>query len=216
MAKQNPASGGFRIARIQYTSSLRNQNLYFSHRYNIKVNKQHLYSPGNQTDSYCKLYCSTNGVFAEVTVNAFYIYDSGTYIDICINLSDAFSRIVVEVETMEIGSVTLKCDSYSLTGLSRLLIPNPTLNSMFNKLQGKNYSYYQDFSTTTTIKLNNVDTFQIAIGGDVGVIASNSIAKAPTNWTLTKGADISIGGEIVGSNYTITTTASYRGTVVFY
>jgi hypothetical protein len=216
MAKQNPASGGFRIARIQYTSALRNQNLYFSHRYNIKVSKGHPYSTGGYADSYCKLYCSTNGIMAEVTDSTFYIYDSGTYIDICINLTDTFSRIEVEVETKEVGSVTLKCDGYSLTGLTRLLIPNPTINSMFNKLNGKTYSFYQDFSTTSTIKLNNIDTFQLAIGGDTAVIVANSIAKSPTNWTLTKGTDITIAGETIGSNYTITTTASYRGTLVMY
>jgi hypothetical protein len=215
-AKQNPVSGGFRLARIQYTSSLRNQNLYFSHRYNIKVSKQHLYSSANLVDSYCKLFCSTNGVVAEVSDNSFYIYDSGTYIDICINLSDTFSRVVAEVDTIEIGSVSLKADAYSLTGLTRLLIPNPTVNSMFNKLYGKIYSYYQDFSTTTTVKLNNVDTFQIAIGGDVAVIAGNSIAKTPTSWTLTKGTDIVVATETIGSNYTITTPSNYRGTVVFY
>jgi hypothetical protein len=216
IGKQSPASGGLRIARIQYTSTLRNQNLYFSHRYNIKVSKYHIYTPGNYTDSYCKLYVSTNGIVAEVTDNAFYIYDSGTYIDICINISDSYSRIEVEFETKEIGSVSLKCDSYSLTGLTRLLIPNPTLNSMFNKLYGRTYSYYQDYSITTTVKLNNTDTFQLAINGDVAVIVGNAIGKSPINWTLTKGTDIIVGGETIGSNYAITTPSNFRGTILFY
>jgi hypothetical protein len=216
MGKQNPASGGFRVARIQYTSTLRNQNLYFSHLYYIKVRKYHIYTPGNYVDSYLRLFASTNGVVAEVTDNTFYILDSGTYLDIAINLGDGFSRVEVEVETKEVGSVNLKCDGASLTSYTRLLIPNPTLNSMFNKLSGKTYSYFQDFSATTTIKLNNMDTFQLSINGDLAVIVANAIGKSPTSWTLTKGADITVAGEVIGSNYTIVTPSNFRGTLIFY
>ena len=45
MSKQNPQPGtGLRIARIQYTSPLRNQNLYFNHRYIISVKRENLYN----------------------------------------------------------------------------------------------------------------------------------------------------------------------------
>ncbi len=216
MAKQSPATGGFRLARIQYNSPLRNQNLYFSHRYDIKLIKQHIYTPGPYKDSYCKLFCSTHGVIAEITDNDFYVYDSGSFIDICVNVPDNFSRIVVEIETNEPGSVSLKCDSFSLTGLTRLIVPNPVINSMYNKLNGKTYSYYQDFSVTTTLKLNNIDTFQLSIGGDIAVISGNAVVKSPTNWTLTKGTDITVIGELIGSNYSVITPSNYRGTVVLY
>jgi hypothetical protein len=215
MCKQNLPSGAIRLCRIQYTSALRNQNLYYSHKYRIRLTREYIYTPGGYTDSYMDLYISTNGLVAEVTDNSFYVVDSGTYLDILANIDQSYYRVTCEVDCKEVGSVTLKLDVSTFVGATRLLIPDGTLTSMYNKIAGKNYSLYMDYSQSKVIKLNNHDTFILSINGDSAVIVGNAIGFAPTNWTLTKGSDITIGGTVVGSNYTVATSGIFRGTLLF-
>lgn len=213
--KQTNFNGGFRIARIQYHSNLKNQNLYSSHRYKIKVVREHVYSPsGYINEIYCVLYCSKNGIVAEVTNNDFYIIDNGNFVDVCLHLNDNFTRLHIEIETSEIGSVSMKLDKFDISNATRLKILNPVSNSMFNKLNGINFCYYHDYSTTIKVKLNNTESFKIDINGDYGIIMSNSVAKSPNNWTLTKGDDILINGEIIGSEYILTTPYNHKGIAI--
>lgn len=216
MSKQNPQPGtGLRIARIQYTSPLRNQNLYFNHRYNISVKRENLYAKPYK-DTHAMIHVSTNGLVANVSNNNFYIKDSGSYIDIAIPVDANVARLVCEIETEEVGSVTMKCDVCNLSDYTRLDIMNPTLNSMFDNSFGTPYSVYLDYSQSKTIKLNSFETVAISMNGDMAIVSLNEIVQNPKNWTLTKGNDITVNSIVVGSEYTITSTSSFRGTVLLH
>ena len=216
MSKQNPQPGtGLRIARIQYTSPLRNQNLYFDHRYNISVKRENLYFKSYK-DTHAMIHISTNGLVANVSNNNFYIKDSGSYIDIAIPVDANVARLVCEIETEEVGSVTMKCDVCNLSDYTRLEIKNPTLNSMFDNSFGTPYTFYLDYSQSTTIKLNSFETVVISMGGDMAIVSLNEIIQNPKNWTLTKGDDITVNSNVVGSNYTINSSSSFRGTVLLH
>lgn len=215
MSKQNPKGSGLRIARIQYTSPLRNQNLYFDHRYNISVKRENLYVKSYK-DIHAMIHVSTNGLVANVSLNNFYIKDSGTYIDIAIPVDANVVRIVCEIETEEVGSVTMKCDACNLTEYTRLQIINPSLHSMFDNSFGTPYAFYLDFSQSATIKLNSFETVAISMNGDTAIVSSNEIFQKPKNWTLTKGNDIIINSLVVGSEYTIESSSSFRGTVLLH
>ena len=216
MSKQNPKPGaGLRIARIQYTSPLRNQNLYFSHRYNISVKRENLYVKSYK-DTRAMIHVSTKGLVANVSNNNFYIKDSGTYIDIAIPVDTNVARIVCEIETEEVGSVTMKCDVCNLTEYTRLQIKDPSLHSMFDISFGTPYDFYLDFSQSVTIKLNSFGMFAISMNGDTAIVLRNEIIQEPKDWTLTKGNDIIIDSLVVGSEYTIESSSSFRGTVLLH
>ena len=216
MCKQNPKPGtGFRIARIQYTSPLRNQNIYFNHRYNITVKRESLYVTSYK-DTHVMLHVSKNALLANVSNNNFYIKDSGSYVDIAIPVDANVARLICEIEGEEIGAVTMKGDVCSLSDYTRLDIMNPTLNSMFDNSFGTPYTIYLDFSKSLKIKLNSFETVALSMNGDVAIVAANEIVQEPTNWTLTKGEDIIVNSIVVGSEYTIESSSSFRGTVLLH
>lgn len=172
--RKNLNASFIRICRIQISSPQRNQNLYPNHYYKIKCHLDSIYNPNSRNyinESILELYLSnTNQLF--FTSNRLFRYklieeNGNNYIDIGITINSFDNNILVDIESVNDGTITFYCDKATESEYTRIdfigtninmALKNTCINQYINGGSTLNYTLAKTINKIHD-GINNITTY---------------------------------------------------------
>lgn len=208
-------AGIYKICRIQYSSSIKTQELYISHRVKISVQEDNLiYAPLEEQKMV--VYPSIYMPIFYGSTSHFYYFDNGEYIDIYYQSYNNFTnKLFIEVDAMDIGSITPfmeKADSG--VQLTRCTVSSGVATFICPQVSGR-VGTWIDFNTSFQINVPTLYAIRMTFNGESIYFYDGNLENSPTKFSINKGDSIKLNNQIIGYQYTITTNSSYRGRFYF-